>query len=658
MQCCVQSLQGGKYKIDTVLGTGGFANTYLATVAEDGSKVAIKEFFMKEYCGRDESTSQVQIPTEGGREIVERYKQKFLKEARMISSLVHKHVIRIHDVFEENGTAYYVMDYIERGSLKDKVSNGGAVSEKLALRYIRQVADALSYVHSNNILHLDVKPANVLLDGNDDAVLIDFGISKHYDADGGETSTTPAGVSKGYAPIEQYQHGSVSGFTPSTDVYSLGATLFYLITGEAPPEASVVYEEGLSPSLDAYAPAIKAAIEKAMSPRRKDRYQTIAEFVQALPDVVQEQATEGTQPNIDDEETTIIGTDHVSSESKAAPKKETSRPSYLKFDEEEEKIGGWMAFFLWVGIGLGLVVSTVRVFSQLFDQATGRITDFLSVLYLALFVLIGVKAIVAFYRKKENAVPLAMTYCIMVALDAFGILGVSLVSGQSGPWFLVFRNILWACIWVSYLCLSEDVKERFPKHERKWRPMEKIVLSGVTALLIAVVASAVNAPKPPDPAQELAVALKTGDYAKVKQLADRSYSPAYIPLAKHYIESKSTYDLAEKYAEKAKKAGVKGAQEMLDKIMKLKKGPDPDPDPDPDPNASKLQRALESKDYVAVRKLADDGYSPAYLPMAEYYVKTPSTHDLADKYAQKAKKAGIKGAQKVIDDLQSMGYYE
>ena len=413
-------------------------------------------------------------------------------------------------------------------------------------------------------------------------------------------------------------------------MYSLGATLFYLITGEAPPEASVVYEEGLSPSLDAFAPAIKAAIEKAMSPRRKDRYQTIAEFVQALPDVVQEQATEETQLNIDDEETTIIGTDHVSGESEPASKKETSRPSYLNFDEDDETIGGWMAFFLWVGIGLGLIVSTIRVFSQLFGHATGRITDFLSVLYLALFVLIGVKAIVAFYRKKENAVPLAMTYCIMVALDAFGILGVSLVSGQSGPWLLVFRNVLWACIWVAYLCLSEDVKERFPEHERRWHRMEKIALSGVTALLIAVVASANNGRvESPKTNPTVSMPSKGGNQVSGGAKTD-----------------------AKTGANNASKTGANNASNSGTNRNETTVKPVEDP------NASKLQSALKSKDYVTVRKLADSGYSPAYLPMAEYYVKTPSTHDLADRYAQKAKKAGIKGAQNVIDDLRAMGYYE
>ena len=156
----ITTLQGNKYIIDTILGSGGFGNTYLATHAVLGRKVAIKEFFMKEYCDRDHTTSQVIVHTDSSRQIVDKYKQKFLKEAQMIASLKNEHIIQIHDIFEENDTAYYVMEYVDGGSLKDKVESEGALSEIDAINYICQVGDALSYLHSNNILHLDVKPAN------------------------------------------------------------------------------------------------------------------------------------------------------------------------------------------------------------------------------------------------------------------------------------------------------------------------------------------------------------------------------------------------------------------------------------------------------------------------------------------------------------------
>ena len=305
----ISFLQGNKYKVEKLLGSGGFGNTYLATQVTLGRKVAIKEFFMKEYCDRDQTTSHVIVHTDSSRQIVERYKQKFLKEAQMIASLKNEYIIQIHDIFEENGTAYYVMEYVDGGSLKDKVEKCGSMTEDAALFYIRQIAEALSYLHKNSILHLDVKPANILVDKDNKAILIDFGISKHYDSDGGQTSTTPAGVSKGYAPIEQYRQGSISGFTPTTDVYSLGATLYFLLTGETPPEASIIYEDGLPSKVLTFSKSIQNVVTTSMSPRRKDRYQSMEELLIALPnnDVISFDAGRAvSKVEVITEETTIL----------------------------------------------------------------------------------------------------------------------------------------------------------------------------------------------------------------------------------------------------------------------------------------------------------------------------------------------------------------
>ena len=314
----ISTLQNNKYKVETLLGTGGFGNTYLATHAVLGRKVAIKEFFMKEYCDRDQTTSQVIVHTDSSRQIVERYKQKFLKEAQMIASIKNEHIIQIHDIFEENGTAYYVMEYVDGGSLKDKVESEGAMTEAAAIDYIRQISDALSYLHKHSILHLDIKPANILVDKDNKAILIDFGISKHYDSDGGQTSSTPAGVSKGYAPIEQYQQGSISGFSPSTDIYSLGATLYFLLTGETPPEASIIYEDGLPTIVSTFSKTIQNVVTTSMSPRRKDRFQSMEELLRALPDNP-DLATDGghTGSKVLTEETTSIVQQSVNNVSSA-----------------------------------------------------------------------------------------------------------------------------------------------------------------------------------------------------------------------------------------------------------------------------------------------------------------------------------------------------
>lgn len=275
-------LQGGRYRIERELGHGGFGYTYLATQTGLNRKVAIKEFFMRNYCERDANTSQVVFGTSVNRQFIERFRKKFLKEAQNIAMLNHPNIIRIHDVFEENGTAYYVMEYLDKGSLKDLVERKGKLSEQEALNYIKQIAAALGYIHERRMNHLDVKPGNVLIDDNDNVVLIDFGLAKQYNEVGEQTSTTPVGISHGFAPLEQYHQGGVSVFYPATDIYSLGATLYYLVVGEAPPNANIVNDEGLPEFSNSISLSIERTIKLSMQSRRTQRIQNIPDFLKVL----------------------------------------------------------------------------------------------------------------------------------------------------------------------------------------------------------------------------------------------------------------------------------------------------------------------------------------------------------------------------------------
>lgn len=231
------SLQGGKYRIERVLGQGGFGITYLATQTSLQRKVAIKEFFMKDFCSRDSHTMYMQSFTVESAKQVEQYRKKFFKEAGNLSRLHHPNIISVIDVFEENGTVYYSMPYYSGGSLQEYVDTHGALSESEAMKLVKQIAKALKYMHEeHHICHFDVKPANIMLDDKGNAILIDFGISKNYDAQGHETSMTPIGLSEGYASIEQYQQ-NVEEFSPVSDVYALGATLYFLLHGKRPVSA-------------------------------------------------------------------------------------------------------------------------------------------------------------------------------------------------------------------------------------------------------------------------------------------------------------------------------------------------------------------------------------------------------------------------------------
>ena len=275
-------LKHGEYRVEETLGQGGFGITYRGVQVGLGRTVAIKEFYMKEHCDRNSATLQVSVPSTGSRELVERFKQKFLKEARLMASFENRHIVRVTDVFEANGTAYYVMDYLGSRNLASLVAECGALSEERALSYIRQVCDALSEVHARNLLHLDIKPGNIMLNSKGEAVLIDFGISKHYDESGSQTSSAVVGISEGFAPIEQYEAGALQNFTPATDVYAVGATLYFMLANARPPKASYVMNEGL-PALPAgISSATRNAVERAMEPRRKLRPQSVNEFLRLL----------------------------------------------------------------------------------------------------------------------------------------------------------------------------------------------------------------------------------------------------------------------------------------------------------------------------------------------------------------------------------------
>jgi len=288
------------YRIERMLGQGGFGITYLATDLNLDRVVAIKEFFPKDYCDRESSTSHVTLGTQSASEFVNKLKTKFLKEARNIAKFDHPGIIKIHAAFEENNTAYYVMDYIEGESLSEMVKRHGPLTESKALEYIKKVGKALEYVHSKKINHLDIKPANIMVRRSDDnPILIDFGLSKQYDSSGNQTSTTPVGISHGYAPIEQYNDGGVKEFSPQTDLYLLAATLYYLLSGVVPPQATrLVNEELTFPSL--IPSRFIDSISKAMSIGRKKRHESISEFIEEIND-----ATQIKEEGIQNEETTI-----------------------------------------------------------------------------------------------------------------------------------------------------------------------------------------------------------------------------------------------------------------------------------------------------------------------------------------------------------------
>lgn len=280
------------YTIRKVLGQGAFGITYLATVKMKGAlgsldteiTVAIKEFFMKGLNGREDSA--VTASSKDG--TFAYYKRKFLHEAENLSRLKHPNIIKVVESFEENNTAYYAMEYIDGGSLDDMIVQNNGLMEADCLKYAIQIATALEYMHSKKMLHLDLKPNNIMLHKNGEIILIDFGLAKQFDENGKpETSTTIGHGTPGYAPLEQSSYkGDANGEFPATmDIYAFGATMYKMIMGHRAPDASTILNDGFPFSElrnSGVRDGLVEVVAKCMDPLRKNRYPSAEAVISVL----------------------------------------------------------------------------------------------------------------------------------------------------------------------------------------------------------------------------------------------------------------------------------------------------------------------------------------------------------------------------------------
>ena len=233
----VGTILRGTYRIDSYLSSGGFGNTYVATNVEFDERVAIKEFFMKGVTQRDDNQTTVSVSNSENTNSFQEQKEKFKKEARRLRKLQNEHIVKVHDMFDENGTAYYVMDYVDGENLSERLKRTGKpMSEQEVCAILPQILDALKAVHNEGFCHLDIKPSNIMLDKGGKIKLIDFGASKQLGANGTLTTNAPTAFAQtpGYAPREQMEQ-NLDKIGPWTDIYALGATLYNLLTNKRPP---------------------------------------------------------------------------------------------------------------------------------------------------------------------------------------------------------------------------------------------------------------------------------------------------------------------------------------------------------------------------------------------------------------------------------------
>jgi serine/threonine protein kinase len=276
------TILAGQYVIVRVLGQGGFGITYEAIDHKTGQKVAVKEFFPDTMATRTQTTVTAFAGERGASFVYG--KDCFLQEAETLAQFIgNENIVRVHSYFEENGTAYFVMDFVEGTSFDVYLKeHGGRVSYEEAEKILLPVMDALAAVHSKGIVHRDVTPDNIYITKDGTVKLLDFGAARYSLGD--KSRSLDVVLKHGFAPKEQYtRHGKQGAFT---DVYSLGATFYFAITGRRPPDSiDRLEEDDLVPpsSLGIAIPSEKEeAILKAMSVQPADRYPNMIEFMAAL----------------------------------------------------------------------------------------------------------------------------------------------------------------------------------------------------------------------------------------------------------------------------------------------------------------------------------------------------------------------------------------
>jgi hypothetical protein len=271
-----------EYRIDAVLGAGGFGLTYLATDGNLNLKVAVKEYLPSDFASRTED-STVQPRSEDTTESFQWGLRRFMDEAKTLASFRHPNIVRVMRFFEANQTGYMVMEFVEGKPLSEWIAARRPLPQPAVVAMAAQLLDGLEVIHKRGYLHRDIKPANIFMREDGSPVLIDFGSARHLV--GGNQELT-AVVSPGYAPLEQYHAHGKQG--PWSDLYALGGVMYWMVTGNKPVEAAArVRKDVQPPAAQAgdsrqYTREFLEAVDWALRPHEDERPQSVAEFKQRL----------------------------------------------------------------------------------------------------------------------------------------------------------------------------------------------------------------------------------------------------------------------------------------------------------------------------------------------------------------------------------------
>lgn len=658
------------YEIVKVLGSGSFGITYLAMSKvcigniSTTIRFAIKEHFMSTSCYRgDDGAMVLTVPT--AKSDVADSRADFITEANRLKKLCQKsrNIVSVNETFEANGTAYYVMEFLDGG-------NPSKCSEEEAISIVLQVAEALKEIHMEHVLHLDLKPDNIVLKTNDKGetypVLIDFGISKHFDSKGRPTSSLNSkGASPGYAPQEQY--AGVSEFSPKYDIYALGAVLFYLCTGKNPPDAFKIspnQQELKQELVGKVSSNVEKAILGAMMPAALERTQDIKQFcndlmgndfipVLNIPDSNIEFGKDKSRSevlvdsNIDwrvysDKDWCNVSKTGNNVVISVARNKETGKRSCnVVISSPPHQISKVIKI---KQEGIGTVVfpnrpSWWQKYSKRVFQASGLILAGCLIAWLSLLLMTNPE-------KDSDLLNQAIASMDGASLKVFA-------DRDSTRSFLPYARFL-------ITQKQRDLAEHYAKRALLTADsinartlldtcvyFENAVHANVVGTEIEeteIVAAQQMESAGESDDQKFARA--ANDYNLMLSLARNNYPKAFYPLAV-MCHNRNDDVNAKRWAQKAIAANVnkKSAEDLLNKIT-----------PSALYNDELFAKASSLEDY---RTLANKGYAKAYAPLAEQYLKKHQ-YDYAHQWAVKAGRAkvGLDQARKVVNILNSYGYYD
>lgn len=367
------------YKVVKVLGRGAFGITYqVELLGKNGQStdmyMAMKEFFMKDFNGRDGKT--VTASNEDG--FFKAYRNKFLDESKILSDVRHDNIVSIKEMFEANNTVYYLMGFIKGGSLQEAIDQRGALSERDTLEIAESISSALAYLHTKGIAHLDVKPGNVMMISGRVPVLIDFGLSKHFNPDGEPESSTSIGSgTRGFAPIEQANYEQNDEVAEQIDVYALGATMLNMLTGHRPPDASYVFNKGF-PETELSKKGVSkdtiAVIKRAMAPALSDRYANMGGLKDAIDAVLEKRFGKSRTELASKEKPEVKIAPAVTPNTADTQKEATTQSEELLFDDyEEEKQPHKPNVVLYVMSALLIVVAGLVIYFFFLGRTESKI---------------------------------------------------------------------------------------------------------------------------------------------------------------------------------------------------------------------------------------------------------------------------------------------